>query len=60
LYDSIPSTVLHVLHATPGTGGTSERRYGALLAIGAPMFAAAINDLQAKLERWDYQRHADD
>jgi hypothetical protein len=32
----------------------------ALLAVGAPMFAVGISDLQAKLERWDYQRHADD
>ena len=31
-----------------------------LVAVGAPIFAMAINDLQAKLERWDYQRHAED
>lgn len=32
----------------------------ALVAVGAPIFAMGINDLQAKLERWDYQRHAED
>jgi hypothetical protein len=32
----------------------------ALFVIGVPMFAVGINDLQAKLERWDYQRHAQD
>jgi len=31
-----------------------------LLAIGAPMLAVGISDLQTKLERWDYQRHAQD
>jgi hypothetical protein len=30
------------------------------LAVGAPIFAMGINGLQAKLERWDYQRHAKD
>lgn len=32
----------------------------AVLVITAPMLAAGISDLQAKLERWDQQRHADD
>jgi hypothetical protein len=32
----------------------------ALFVIGAPMFAVGINDLQAKLESWDHQRHAQD
>lgn len=32
----------------------------ALLAVGAPVFAVGFNDLQVKLERWDYQRHAED
>jgi hypothetical protein len=31
-----------------------------LLMVGMPVFAVGIGDLQAKLERWDYQRHADD
>jgi hypothetical protein len=30
------------------------------LLIGAPIFAAGISDLQARLEHWDYQRHAED
>lgn len=32
----------------------------ALLLIGAPAFAIGISALQAKLERWDNQRHAQD
>jgi hypothetical protein len=32
----------------------------ALLMIGALTFAVGIGKLQAKLERWDYQRHAQD
>ena len=32
----------------------------AVLVITAPMLAAGISDLQAKLERWDQQRHVDD
>lgn len=31
-----------------------------LLAVGWPMLAVGISDLQSKLERWDYQRHAQD
>jgi hypothetical protein len=30
------------------------------LVIGTPIFAMGINDAQAKLERWAYQRHAQD
>ena len=26
----------------------------------APLAALGVHDLQAKLERWDYERHADD
>jgi hypothetical protein len=32
----------------------------ALLVVGALTFVVGIADLQAKLERWDYQRHAQD
>jgi hypothetical protein len=31
-----------------------------LLLIGAATFAVGLSRLQAKLERWDYQRHAQD
>jgi hypothetical protein len=30
------------------------------LLIGAPAAAIGIHDLQAKLEQWAYQRHAED
>jgi hypothetical protein len=29
-------------------------------SIGAPLAALAVYDLQARLERWDYERHAED
>jgi hypothetical protein len=32
----------------------------ALVAVAAPKFAVGINGLQVTLERWDYQRHAED
>jgi hypothetical protein len=32
----------------------------ALLVISVAAFAVAMRNLQAKLERWDYQRHAQD
>jgi hypothetical protein len=32
----------------------------ALLIVGVSAFAVGIRDLQAKLERWDYRRHAQD
>lgn len=32
----------------------------ALILIGATAFAVGISHLQAKLERWAYQRHAQD
>lgn len=32
----------------------------ALVAVGAPIFGVGVSNLQAKLERWDYQRHAED
>jgi hypothetical protein len=32
----------------------------ALVAVGAPMFGVGVSNLQATLERWDYQRHAED
>ena len=30
------------------------------LAVGTPLFALGLNVLQALLERWDQQRHAED
>ena len=30
------------------------------VSIGAPLAALGLYDLQARLERWDYNRHADD
>lgn len=30
------------------------------LAIGAPLAAFGLYDLQMRLERWDYNRHAED
>ena len=30
------------------------------LVAGTPLFALVLNDLQALLERWDQQRHAED
>lgn len=32
----------------------------ALVVMGGPVFALGVGELQAKLERWDYQRHAED
>jgi hypothetical protein len=32
----------------------------ALFTIGASICAVGFSELQAKLERWDYQRHAED
>lgn len=31
-----------------------------LCVIGTLIFAVGISELQAKLERWDYERHARD
>jgi hypothetical protein len=30
------------------------------LTVGAPLFALGLSNLQASLERWDYERHAED
>ncbi len=30
------------------------------LSIGTPIAALGLHDLQARLERWDYDRHAQD
>jgi hypothetical protein len=32
----------------------------ALLIVGVAAFAVGMRNLQAKLERWDYQRHVQD
>jgi hypothetical protein len=32
----------------------------ALLIVGVAAFAVGVSNLQAKLESWDYQRHAQD
>ena len=41
-----------------------ERTMSALLiicmSIGTPLTAVALYDLQAHLEQWDYNRHAED
>ncbi len=31
-----------------------------LIAFGAPLTALGLHDLQSSLERWDYERHAED
>jgi hypothetical protein len=30
------------------------------VSVGAPLAALGVYDLQTRLERWDYARHADD
>jgi hypothetical protein len=30
------------------------------LAVGTPLVALGVSDLQASLERWDQDRHAED
>jgi hypothetical protein len=30
------------------------------LSVGAPLAAVGLHELQARLERWDYERHAQD
>jgi hypothetical protein len=30
------------------------------LSLGAPLAGVGLSRLQARLERWDYQRHAQD
>lgn len=30
------------------------------LSIAGPLVAMGVHDLQRKLERWDYDRHAED
>jgi hypothetical protein len=41
-----------------------ERAVNALMmlcmSVGTPLAALGLYDLQARLERWDYNRHADD
>ena len=41
-----------------------ERAMNALvmicMSIGAPLAALGVYDLQTRLERWDYNRHAED
>ena len=32
----------------------------ACLAVGTPLFALGMSSLQTSLERWDYQKHAQD
>jgi hypothetical protein len=44
--------------------GSQEVEMSALLVVGlvagTPLFALGLSDLQASLERWDQQRHAED
>ena len=30
------------------------------LSLAAPLAALSVHDLQVRLERWDYERHAED
>jgi hypothetical protein len=30
------------------------------MSVGTPLAALGLYDLQARLEQWDYNRHADD
>ena len=30
------------------------------MSVGTPLAACGLYDLQARLERWDYNRHAED
>ena len=30
------------------------------IAVGAPVVGVGLTQLQARLERWDYERHAED
>jgi len=50
--------------ALSDTYGREESRMNALLlvciSVGAPVFALTLHDLQTRLERWDYSRHAED
>jgi hypothetical protein len=39
---------------------SQEVEMSALLVAGTALFALGLNDLQALLERWDQQRHAQD
>ncbi len=31
-----------------------------ILSLAAPIAALGVHELQARLERWDYERHAED
>jgi hypothetical protein len=30
------------------------------MSVGIPLAAVGLHDLQTQLERWDYERHAED
>ena len=30
------------------------------LSVGTPLAALGLHDLQARIERWDFERHAED
>ena len=32
----------------------------AVLSVGGPLVGVGVLELQARLERWDYERHAED
>jgi hypothetical protein len=32
----------------------------AVLSVGSPLAGVGLLELQARLERWDYERHAED
>jgi hypothetical protein len=50
--------------SSPATEIGGENVVNAILALllmpAAPAFAVAVSYLQAKLEHWDYKRHAQD
>ena len=55
---------LHTLHSRQKDQGRLERTMNALLmicmSVGTPLAALGLYDLQTRLERWDYDRHAED
>ena len=48
----------------PNDRGGLQRAMNALMmicmSVGTPLAALGLYDLQTRLERWDYNRHADD
>jgi hypothetical protein len=59
----LPSIATHASSRQERQQGL-ERAMNALMmicmSIGAPLAALGLYDLQARLEQWDYNRHAED